>query len=92
MFAETMTTVLLGIGTVFVGLICIIILCTIMGVIMQKVTGKNQEAPAAAAAPAVPAAPAIPNRGELVAAIACAAAEELGADVSAIRIVSLKKL
>lgn len=84
------TVVLLGIGTVFVGLICIVILCTIMGKIVPLLTKKEE-----AAAPAAPAAPVpapIPNRQELVAAISCVMAEELGTDVKYIRIVSLKKL
>lgn len=85
--------VLLGVGIVFAGLICIVILCLLMGKVVRLL--EKKEAPAAdpapvAAAPAV--AEAIPNRSELVAAISCCLAEELGTDVSAIRIVSLKKV
>ena len=87
--------VLLGLGIVFVGLISIVVLCSLMGGVMRLLTGKK-EAPVAVPAPAktasAPAATAIPNRGELAAAIACAVAEELGTDVQAIRIVSLKKI
>ncbi len=92
------TVVLLGVGIVFVGLICIVILCVLMGKVVRLLEGKaqQQEAPAGVPAPAVsaPAAPVeqIPNRSELVAVIACALAEELGTDVSAIRICSLKKV
>lgn len=90
--------ILLGMGIVFAGLICIVILCVLMGKVVRLL--ENKEAPDAAPAPApVAAAPAfaaaaeaIPNRQELVAAIACCLAEELGTDVSAIRIVSLKKV
>ena len=87
---------LFGMGTVFVGLICIIILTTIMGKIMQILSKSVEAAPAAA--PAAPAAPAaqvsneIPNRQALVAAISCVLAEEMGTDVTGIRILSLKKL
>lgn len=87
--------VLLGVGTVFVGLICIIIMCVLMGKIVRLLEGKGETVEVASApAAAVPTAPAaeIPNRPELVAAIACALAEELGTDVSAIRICSLKKV
>lgn len=87
--------VLLGLGTVFVGLICIIIMCVLMGKIVRLLEGKGEKIEVASApAAAVPTAPAaeIPNRPELVAAIACALAEELGTDVSAIRICSLKKV
>ena len=47
--------------------------------------------PTAVPVPAAAAAPdAIPNRQELIAAISAALAEELGTDVSAIRILSFK--
>lgn len=86
--------VLLGLGVVFVGLISIVVLCSLMGGIVRLFSKKEKKPEAAPVAPAAPAAPvaAIPNRGELVAAIACAVAEELGTDVNAIRIVSLKKI
>ncbi|MBQ7970890.1 MAG: OadG family protein [Clostridia bacterium] len=86
--------ILLGMGIVFAGLICIVILCVLMGKVVRLL--EKKEAPAAVSAPvaAAPAtiAEAIPNRSELVAAISCCLAEELGTDVSAIRIVSLKKV
>lgn len=87
--------VLLGMGIVFAGLICIVVLCMLMGKVVRLLEKKEEPAaPAASAAPVAPAAPAaeIPNRQELVAAISCCLAEELGTDVSAIRIVSLKKV
>ena len=79
---------LMGMGTVFFGLICLIVLTTVMG---KTVGGRT--APAAAPAP-VPAAPAAaePNRQELVAAVSAAIAEELGTDITGIRILSMKKL
>lgn len=79
---------LMGMGTVFFGLICLIVLTTIMG----KVVG-GHTAPASVPAPAaaVSAAPE-PNRQELVAAVSAAIAEELGADITGIRILSMKKL
>ena len=78
----------MGMGTVFFGLICLIVLTMIMG----KIVG-GHAAPAAAPA-AIPAAPAAaePNRQELVAAVSAAIAEELGTDITGIRIVSMKKL
>ena len=79
---------LMGMGTVFFGLICLIVLTTIMG----KVVG-GRTAPIATPAPAsaAPAAPE-PNRQELVAAVSAAIAEELGTDITGIRILSMKKL
>ena len=79
--------VIIGLGIVFSGLICIVILCSLMGKIIGLLQKKEVSAPVAA-----PVAAEIPNRAELVAAISCCVAEELGTDVSAIRILSMKKL
>ncbi len=81
---------LMGMGVTFIGLACLIFLTVIMGKIchkFEKKTVKNEEK-------TVPAAPAgdIANRGELIAAVSAAIAEELGTDVSAIRIHSFKKI
>ena len=80
---------LMGMGTVFFGLICLIALTTIMG----KIVG-GRAVPAAMPAPAAApvSAAAEPNRQELVAAVSAAIAEELGTDITGIRIVSMKKL
>lgn len=81
---------LMGMGTVFFGLICLIVLTMAMG----KIVG-GRTAPAAAPAPAaaVPAAAAPEaNRQEIAAAVAAAVAEELGTDITGIRILSMKKL
>ncbi len=80
---------LMGMGTVFFGLICLIALTTIMG----KIVG-GRAVPAAMPAPAAApvSAAAEPNRQELVAAVSAAIAEELGTDITGIRILSMKKL
>ena len=94
----TWFVVVMGMGIVFTGLVCLILLISIMGAVMKRVNAKQeaQQAAARAAMPAAPAAPAaaaaIPNRGELVAAISVALAEELGKDVKAIRIHSIKRV
>jgi len=83
--------VLLGVGIVFFGLICIIVLCTVMSAVVRKLA-KKPEAPAPAApAPAAEQA-VIPNRREMVAAVSAAIAEELGVEVSGIKILSIKKI
>ena len=77
---------LMGMGTVFFGLICLIVLTTLLG----RICGRAQTpAPAATSAPA--AAPAV-NQQELIAAVSAAIAEELGTDITGIRILSVKKL
>lgn len=85
--------VLMGIGTVFFGLICIILLSMAMSAVCRKMEKAPVAAPAAPAAPAAAAgAETIPNRQAMIAAIAAAIAEEEGADLAGIRILSLKKL
>ena len=92
----TWFVVVMGMGIVFIGLICLIVLISIMGAIMKRVNARQEERQAAARAampaPAAPAEGAIPNRSELVAAISVALAEELGKDVKAIRIHSIKRV
>lgn len=81
---------LMGMGTVFFGLICLILLTMLMG----KIVGGMAPAPTPAPVSASTRAPAAaePNRQELVAAVSAAIAEELGTDITGIRILSMKKL
>ena len=89
---------LLGVGTVFLGLVCIVILCSLVSFLCRKALGDaKNDTPAAASAPAAApkaaasAAP-IANRSKIVAAVSAVIAEELGTDVSAIRVKSFKKI
>lgn len=88
--------ILMGLGVVFFGLICIILLCMLMSVIVRKIEGlKGAEAPkSTASAPPSPAAAALTpdKRRELIAAISAVIAEELGTDVSAIRVTSFRQI
>ena len=84
--------ILMGVGIVFIGLICIILLTTAMSAVCRSMGDKTPApAPAAPAAPAAQTA-AIPNRQAMIAAIAVAVAEEMGTDPAGIRILSVKKL
>ncbi len=86
--------VVMGVGVVFVGLVLIILICKIMGLFFAK-SANNQTAssPAQSASPAAPAAPAaIENRQEIIAAVTAVCAEEMGKDISALRVISFKKL
>ena len=80
---------LMGIGTVFIGLVCIVVLVSVMSWVCRKTDRPKAAAPVAAPAPAV-AAPAVTPA--MVAAVAAVIAEEMGTSVDAIRIVSMKKL
>ena len=82
----------LGVSVVFVGLISIIAILYLMNFIIGA-TKKTEKAATTTPATAAPAAPAaIENRREIIAAVCAAVAEEEGTDISAIRVISFKKL
>lgn len=88
---------LLGIGTVFIGLVCIVLLCSIQSKICKLLEKDDSSAPAEIRQTQTQAQPSsavteIPNRKKIIAAVSVAIAEELGTDVSAIRIKSFKKI
>lgn len=84
----------LGIMVVFIGLACIIGVISLMNasVARAKASEKkpDRQTPAEPTAKA-PAAP-IQNREEIIAAVCAAVAEENGTDISAIRVISFKKI
>ena len=80
--------VCMGVGTVFVGLIFIIIICEIISLFFRN--GKPEQA-------TVPvkeekSVPTGEERGKIIAAVCAAAAEDIGTDISALRVVSFKKI
>jgi len=84
---------LIGIGVVFAGLVIIIGLVELMNFITNKAQSKKKSAaPEVASAPVASPSAVIENRDELVAAVCAAIAEENGTDISAIRVVSFKKV
>lgn len=90
--SDTLFVCLMGIGTVFVGLICIIIVCKIVSSIIRA-TEKADVKKATMTTPANnTVSNEIPDKQRLIAAVSAVIAEELGTDVSALRIKSFKKL
>ena len=94
-----LSTTLLGLGTVFAGLIGLILVSKVMSFFCMKAANKKAAVPVPAAAPApapaaVAPAPAdgISDRPAFVAAVSAAIATVMGANVSALRIVSIKKV
>ena len=86
---------LMGMGTVFIGLICIVFLCQAMSAIIKHfekgpevMTLSAKQVSGQASETSAP----IENRQELVAAISAVLAEELGEEVTALRILSIKKI
>lgn len=81
------------VALVAIGLIGLMLLFKLLNKEPKAVSTEVQVAPVVIpAVQAAPAAEVIPNRGELVAAVSAALAEELGTDVSAIRILSIKRV
>lgn len=78
----------MGISIVFIGLVSIVFIVWIMGLVCRGTKSKD------VAAPVVPAVSAeiIENKQEIIAAVSAVIAEELGKDVSAIRVLSFKKM
>ena len=103
-----LTVFVLGFGTVFVGLLALILIITLLGKVMKGSTAKEAQkaaqaapapqsaAPVAAAAEPEPApepeAEEIEDRQSMVAAISAAIATVMGEDVSGIRILSITRI
>ncbi len=82
----------MGIGTVFVGLICIVFICKIMSFVLK---GTNKPGKTAEKAPvAAPAKNDLPiqDKQAIIAGTCAVIAEELGTDVSNIRVLSFKRV
>ena len=84
--------ILLGMGTVFVGLICIVFLCKLMSFLVGKMKSDDVQEAAPAPAPVQNTASPIANRQEIIAAACAVIAEDTGNDVKNIRVVSFKRV
>ena len=91
-FGDTMLVCALGIGVVFIGLAIIIGLVYLMNFITDKIFSGKKAKKAESVPVVTTQSTEIPNREELVAAIIAAVAEEEGKDISAIRVLSIKKV
>lgn len=79
----------LGMGTVFLGLICIIGLCKISSLVCSSFTKDEAKKTSSPTGPAAIAP--IANKQEIIAAVCAVIAEECGTDVSNIKVVSFKR-
>ena len=87
--------VILGIGIVFFGLICIVLLCSIMSAILKAFEKPKAESVASAVSSTATATVSnqpIENKQELIAVVSAVIAEDMGTDVEAIRIKSIKRI
>ncbi|MBQ9737753.1 MAG: OadG family protein [Clostridia bacterium] len=87
---------IIGIGTVFIGLICIVLICKLISVVLNGFAKLEKEAAplpqtqAVAAVPEVALSPA--EKSAMVAGICACIAEELGTDASNIKVLSFKRV
>ncbi len=85
--------VAMGVGTVFVGLICIIFISMLMSYLCRGLAKNKPAEKAAPVASAPVAAPVeIANKQEFVAAVSAAIAEHSGCNMEGIRILSIKRI
>ena len=81
----------MGIGTVFIGLLSLVVICKVTSFFCKLGSKKEQEQAVETKTVANQTQESVLNKQELIVAISAAVAEELGTDVSAIRILSFKK-
>ncbi len=79
----------IGLGTVFVGLISIILLCYIMSAFCRMF---GKKAPASAPVQQAPVAAPVENKQEILAACCAVIAEELGTEANNIKVLSFKRV
>lgn len=84
---------LMGMGTVFIGLVCIVLICNIMSIVMKGFSKRSAKTvPAAPATASANADMPIQDKQAIIAGACAVIAEELGTDVSNIRVLSFKRV
>ncbi len=86
---------LMGMGTVFIGLILIVLICKLLSIVTSGFAKVAPAAPISASAPVKPAELPMPSGAEKAAILAgvCACiAEEIGTDAENIKVVSFKRV
>jgi Na+-transporting methylmalonyl-CoA/oxaloacetate decarboxylase gamma subunit len=90
--------IVMGMGTVFIGLVCIVLLCKILSAVCSLFDGKSKDSKEFGTSEVKNVSaqqntlPAFPNRQEVIAVIGAVIAEDCGVDVEAIRIKSIKRI
>jgi Na+-transporting methylmalonyl-CoA/oxaloacetate decarboxylase gamma subunit len=78
----------MGMGTVFIGLICIVLICNILGAVIKGFSKTSVKPAPTVQSVDMP----IPDKQAIVAGTCAVIAEELGTDVSNIRVLSFKRV
>ncbi len=85
----------MGMGTVFIGLVCIVLICKLLSIVLNgfaktdKTAAPTPKAPVVATAPEVALSPA--EKSAIIAGICACIAEELGEDASNIKVLSFRR-
>jgi Na+-transporting methylmalonyl-CoA/oxaloacetate decarboxylase gamma subunit len=78
---------LMGIGTVFFGLICIVLICKLLGLVVRR-----EQRPGAPGKTGAPAEKGPDRQEEIAVAITAAIAESLRAEFTDVRVLSIKQI
>ena len=87
-----LSTILLGLGTVFVGLYLLILLTKLMSLAFLKAEGKARKVKKQPQKAQLHTGPEAENHGAFVAAVSAAIAQSMGVPVSGLRICSIRKI
>ena len=80
---------IMGMGTVFIGLICIVLICKLLAVVLKAIEKPKK---ANRAEPAKEEALSGEEKAEVVAGVCACIAEELGTEASNIKVLSFKRV
>ena len=83
---------ILGVLIVFFGLLCLVLLCYAVSALTNAFSKPEKSESIETPAPTQAVSAEIPNKQEFVAAVSAAIAESSGKDISAIRILSIKRM
>ncbi len=83
---------LMGIGTVFIGLICIVFICKLTSLVMKYISKPAEKKPTPISAPAPVSTLSQKEKQAIIAGTCAVIAEELGTDVNNIRVLSFKRV
>ncbi len=83
---------LMGIGTVFTGLVCIVLICKLTSIVMKSISKPAEKKPAPVSTPVSANTLSAKEKQAIIAGTCAVIAEELGTDVNNIRVLSFRKV
>ena len=83
---------IMGMGTVFIGLICIVFICKLTSLVIGAISKPEEKKPAPVSAPSPANTLSAKEKQAIIAGTCAVIAEELGTDVRNIRVLSFKRI